>query len=239
LTGSSVIQPKTGIDYDAVTLPEGAVGIRLASGETFLLGMSGTYQATNAALAVATTRALASTGFTVSDGAIAQGLAMARLPGRFEAVQHQPLVVLDGAHNLQKIGALINDLPSLVHLPEGARRIVVLGALEAKDHTGIVRLVARHADELVLTRPRVLAKPGANPSDLIGEAREAGFAGPITVEDDPRVAVERAIEQADAARGDLVLVTGSLYLIGNLRGLWYPDDEIVRQRTAWPISIDS
>ena len=129
LTGSAVIRPQATADYDAVTLFNGMPGIRLASGESYQLGMSGRYQATNAALAIAAVRALGRTGFTVSSEAIARGLATARLPGRFEVVQGQPTVVLDGAHNVQKIGALVCDLPSLINLREGARRIVVLSLI--------------------------------------------------------------------------------------------------------------
>jgi dihydrofolate synthase/folylpolyglutamate synthase len=234
--GTSVIRPVAGADFVPVSFADGEAGIRLASGEEFQLGMSGRYQATNAALAIEAVRALA--GFEVPERAIAAGLAEARLPGRFETVREAPRVVLDGAHNGQKIGALMEDLPELLQRPEGAKLIVVLGVLEAKDHARIVEGVIGQADEVVVTRPRVLAKPGAEPEKIAAEARRAGFEGPMIVVEEPGEAVEAvevAIGRADVGRGDVVLVTGSLYLVGNVRGRWYPDEEMVVQRTAWPV----
>jgi folylpolyglutamate synthase/dihydropteroate synthase len=80
----------------------------------------------------------------------------------------------------------------------------------------------------------VLAKPGADPAAIAEDARRAGFGGPVLIEDEPTAAIETAIARANAERGDAVLVTGSLYLVGNVRGRWYPDDAIIVQQTAWP-----
>jgi dihydrofolate synthase/folylpolyglutamate synthase len=232
--GSPLIRPVPGLDFDPTTFGDGTTGVRFSSGEEYRLGMRGRYQATNATLAVTAVRTLASSGLTVPDDAVASGLAAARLPGRFETVQQAPRVVFDGAHNLQKIEALMADLPTLLPHPSERRLIVVLGVLEAKDHTGIVQRVAAHADELVLTRPRVLAKTGVFPETLAEHARTGGFVGPILVEDEPMAAIQTAIARAEAARGDAVLVTGSLYLVGNVRGWWYPEEKIILQRTPWP-----
>jgi dihydrofolate synthase/folylpolyglutamate synthase len=234
--GSTLSRPVPGVSFKPIAWEDGTPGVRFHSGKEFRLGMSGDYQAINAGLAVGAVHLLGQAGFAVPDDAIAAGLAGTRLPGRFETVQHAPRVVLDGAHNLQKIGALMDDVPSLLRRPPGGKLIVVLGVLEAKDHAGIVERVVAEADEVVVTRPRVLAKPGADPALIEAEARRAGFGGPIVVEKEPLAAIEAAIGRADAERGDAVLVTGSLYLVGNVRGRWYPEDEIVVQRTAWPVT---
>ncbi|MCC6790374.1 MAG: bifunctional folylpolyglutamate synthase/dihydrofolate synthase, partial [Thermomicrobiales bacterium] len=92
--------------------------------------------------------------------------------------------------------------------------------------------ITRVADELIATSPRVLAKPGADVGTLARSARELGFTGPVEAITEPTDALAAAI--ARAGRSDLVLVTGSLYLVGNVRGHWYPDDEIVVRRTPWP-----
>jgi len=198
--------------------------------------LPGRFQATNAATALAAVRALAPRGIAVPDAAIAAGLAAARIPGRIETVQTRPRVILDGAHNPQKIGALCADLPALVG--DGARLIVVLGVLEAKDAWQIVGQLAPLASELVLTMPHVLAKPGAPTARLAETVRAAGFAGPLVVEEDAPAAVARALASAAGDERAVVLVTGSLYLVGNVRGRWYPDDAIVLQRTPWPASAD-
>lgn len=111
--------------------------------------------------------------------------------------------------------------------------MIVLGTLEGKRSAEMAQLLVPHADALVLTTPRVIAKPATSGVALAEAARDAGFAGQVTVENDPTQALERAMEIA-AGPNDAVLVTGSLYLVGNVRRRWYPDDEIVRQQTPWP-----
>ncbi len=156
------------------------------------------------------------------------------MPGRVETVQTKPTVILDGAHNAEKIAALAADLPRLARRRPGARLIVVAGVLAAKDHAEIVRTLTPHADVLILTAPSVDTKPAADPAVLAAEASAAGFTGEIAIEPDPRRAVKRALALAN--RDDVVLVTGSLYLAGNVRGLWYPDRSVLLQATPWPVS---
>jgi dihydrofolate synthase/folylpolyglutamate synthase len=233
-TGSAIVRIAPFSNGDVVVNDDGSVSWRDASGLTLTSPMAGRFQATNGAMAVAAVRALGCRGLAVADNAMRTGLLAARLPGRVETVQMSPRVILDGAHNAQKIGALVDDLPGILRQPTGGKLIVVLGVLEAKDHRDIVGRLVSCADELVLTRPRVLAKPGADPRVLEADARWAGFSGPIAQVEEPAEAIAAAIARADAARGDVVLVTGSLYLVGNVRRYWYPDDAIVIQQTPWP-----
>jgi dihydrofolate synthase/folylpolyglutamate synthase len=227
-TGSRLKVVDRAVPVDAAPDVEGR--LRWRHGETVVTAaMPGGYQAVNGETAIA---ALEQCGFEISEQAIVAGIAAARLPGRLELVQGGPRVYLDGAHNPQKIAALAGELPRLA---EG-RLIVVLGALEAKDQSAIVAEIAAHADLLVLTRPSVFAKPGADPAKLAGFARAAGFTGPVTEIDAPLAAIEQALIIADER--DTVLVTGSLYLVGNIREQWFPSAEIVRQRTPWPETLD-
>lgn len=203
----------------------------------FEAAMRGRFQAANGALAVTAVRQLAARGFPVTDDAIVRGLRAARLPGRGELVQTCPRVVLDGAHNPQKVVALAADLPALLGAPSdlpAGKPIVVLGVLEAKDDAALVRTLAPHAAALILTTPRVLAKPGADAGVLAEVARGVGFAGSLVVEPEPAAALARALERAEATPGSAVLVTGSLYLVGNVRERWYREEAIVLQRTSWP-----
>ncbi len=194
--------------------------------------MAGQFQVTNAATAIATVQALAQQGYVITETAIAEGLATARLPGRLETVQAMPRVMLDGAHNAQKAEALAMALPPVL---SGTHHVIlVLGVLESKDDQAILAPLLPLAGELIVTRPRVYAKPGRDPEALAAAARHAGFAGPITVEADPADAIAAALARAATAPASTVLVTGSLYLVGNIRGRWYPDDAIVLQRTPWP-----
>jgi dihydrofolate synthase/folylpolyglutamate synthase len=204
------------------------------TGESFTIGLAGSFQAANGSLAVAAVRALASSGFEIGPDAIAEGLRNARIPGRVEYVPDRVTVLLDGAHNEDKIGALARDIPELLPVGDHGRRIGVVGALEAKQADRMLAQLAPHIDDLVTTSPQVMAKASREASELAEVAAGLGFRGSVVVEPDPRQAIDVAIERARPDKGDAVLVTGSLYLVGNIRERWFRGDDIVESRSSWP-----
>ncbi len=190
-------------------------------------GMLGRYQAFNAALSVAALDAAAETRAAVSDEALRAGLRAARLPGRMELIQYNPDVVLDGAHNPQKAAALA---ASLAEIFPDRRLVLVLGALTTKDAAGIIAPFAGQTRQLIVTVPHVLGKTGADPERIVALARGLGF--PARSEAAPTAAIRLALSEA---RGDdLVCVTGSLYLVGEVRRLWVPDEAILASGTSTP-----
>lgn len=189
---------------------------------------SGRFGATNAATARAAVDLL---GFDLSGDDVDAGLASARLPGRIEIVQRDPLVILDGAHNPQKMAALVGWFRS-AH--PGTEPVVVAGMLDQKDAEPMLAALGGLASAMVLTEPIVDGKSPAAALRLEAAARSSGYEGPIHTEMEPLQAVEIAIELAHRI-GQPVLVTGSLYLVGNVRGRWYPDDAVLLQRTPWPV----
>lgn len=232
-SGSQIIPVREGVSYDAVSDTNGMFTWweRNAPEHRYPSPMPGRFQATNAATALAAIRALPLASGRWTPPVIAEGIRAARLPGRFEVVADSPAVILDGAHNPEKIAALVRDLRRWRKNRPG-RLIAIVGALESKAHGSIIGTLAPVVDEFVLTSADVTAKPAASPERLRDDAVATGFAGRIVLEPDPRAAVERAIREA--APEDMVVVTGSLYLVGNVRGRWFPDAEIVLQRTCWP-----
>ncbi|HET8524376.1 MAG TPA: Mur ligase family protein [Thermomicrobiales bacterium] len=224
-----------GETYEVVA--EGPDGVRwrdLVQGGDYLIPMPGRFQAGNAATALAAIRALNERGFALPASTWQAGLSAARIPGRCEVVQPAPRIILDGAHNPDKIAALVDDLPVLAGRPHGARLIGLLGMLESKEYASMISQLVPVVDDLVLTSPKVLAKPGAEVNALAQIARELGFGGTILALSDPGEALARAMALASADREDIILVTGSLYLVGNLRGQWYADEQMVLQQTPWP-----
>lgn len=194
---------------------------RLGSVELPLLGR---HQAQNAAVALATVEALEAAGIArVSDEAVRAGLARVRWPGRLEVRRHDGvLIVLDGAHNPDGAAALADALEDLrAALPEG-RPTLLLGVLRDKDVGAMLHALRRgealRESRLVATRvpdtERALdarsvarawaALPGAAPADAIS--------------DDVAAALEAALRLARTDGGPLV-VAGSLYLVGHVRGL--------------------
>ncbi len=151
----------------------------------------------------------------------------ARQPARLEVVPGSPAVCLDGAHNPDKMQALLRALEA--H-PAGRLRprVALVGVLALKDGESIAAPLASTADAVVLTEPRVFEKP-ARPAASLAPCC-AGRS--VHVCPDPDAAFDRALQLAGPA--GLVVVTGSLYLVGALRERFYPKREVVLQRTSWP-----
>jgi dihydrofolate synthase/folylpolyglutamate synthase len=192
------------------------------------LRMVGRHQAVNAAVAITAADAIKGTGEIVDEGSIRAGLESARLPGRFELVQEKPPVILDVAHNAQKVGVLLDVLEDVF----GKRKVTfVLGFIEGKDARRMVGLVAHKARHLVFTNPTVRGK---KPIDiellksLAGKLTDV----PSLVDPDPMSAIEKGLDLA----GDkgIVCVTGSLYLVGKIRGKWFDVRKVAESRSSYP-----
>jgi dihydrofolate synthase / folylpolyglutamate synthase len=190
------------------------------------------FQRQNDRVAIETVRQLAPLGFAVPAEAIEMGLEASRIPGRVELVQRDPVVLLDGAHNPQKMEALVRGFSSVAPVAPGGRRIAVFGALEAKSHRDMLDALLPHVNEVVFTAPQVYGKTPADPEVLLREAVDLGFAGAARIESDPLAAVDEA--RSRASSGDAIVVTGSMYLVGNARERWFTTRDIVVCRTPWP-----
>jgi dihydrofolate synthase/folylpolyglutamate synthase len=130
------------------------------------------------------------------------------VPGRLQVVAHEPLTVLDGAHNAEGVAALAESVPQLT---AGRRLVAVVSVLDDKDAAGMLRALLPHAEHVVFTRnqnPRALP-----PATLASLCAQLG-GPPCELEADPRRALARAREVAGA--GGVVLATGSIYLVADL-----------------------
>lgn len=205
--------------------------LETSTGQRHSMRMAGTFQARNGQLAISAMRTLREHGFAISDEHIATGLLQARIPGRAEKVDERVPVVLDGAHNAEKVAALVRDVPSL--LPRnGGRRIVVAGLLEAKQGDAMIKSLVPEMDVLIATSPQVFAKDAMFTSEIKDYAYTAGFTGEVHAQPDPAKAIDLALELA-VPGVDSIIVTGSLYLVGNVRERWYPVNEILHTRSSW------
>lgn len=224
--GAKLIEVAPGTAYRLEeTNADGTTFTDLASGATFRVPLPGHFQAANAATAIAIARAFDPE--RVTDAVIRDGLASARFPGRMEIVGRDPLVLLDGAHNPQKIAGLAADLDRIT----GGRRVIaVFGVLETKSYAAMLEALAPHVSTLVATSPQVYAKPAVEAAEVARHA--ADLIPDVHAEPDPLAAVDLALSLAGP--DDAVLVTGSLYLVGNVRERWYPSERILTQGTMWP-----
>lgn len=229
----TVVSPEIAVT-DVETNQHGTSWTNAATGQRYHSSLRGGFQARNGALAIATVEALRDSGWNISNEAIAEGLQRARIPGRIELIADNCPVMLDGAHNAEKVAALAEDVPQLLPVGEHGRRIGILGVLESKQATEMLGSIVPVIDVLVATSPQVVAKEGRAASAMADIARDAGFHGEVHIEPDPAAAIELALSLSDASRGDAVLVTGSLYLVGNIRERWYATHEIVLAQSSWP-----
>lgn len=180
------------------------------------IGLLGAHQATNASIALATVNRLREQGIAISDLAIRQGLASVRCPARVEVVSRDPFVIVDTAHNVASVEALLRTLGD--HFPTAKRRLLVYATSRDKDFATMLRLLSHEFQTIILTRfqsnPRALA-----PRDLLNVVpRQPGLVRPeYRVAETP----EEAWRMAEALRDahDLVCVTGSFFLAAEIRAL--------------------
>src|ERR1700685_782769 len=171
------------------------------------LGVAGPFQQENAAIAVATIEALRAQGWRIDEVAIRTGLRTMYWPGRFDVVSKQPLVVLDCAHNEMSIAALLETMT--VELGADVKPRLIFGCQSAKEWARMVAMLGPRVRDVTLTR----AKPKAplEPEELVPQFTAYC---PARVERDPMLAIERLV--SELAPGDVALVTGSVYLIGEV-----------------------
>jgi dihydrofolate synthase / folylpolyglutamate synthase len=171
--------------------------------------LKGRHQIENAALAIGAVTTMRAKGFKIRDDSVYTGIRNAQWEGRLEVLQHDPMVLVDGAHNPAGISALCKALKiEFVY----RRLIVIFGVLDDKDHRAMLKKIAPMADRLIITRPKT---PRAIPPEEIASVLMRYNHKNIEVVDDSLNALKRALSAADL--NDLICVTGSLYLVGEIK----------------------
>lgn len=195
---------KTGLDGQELRLRTPRADYRLR------LPLVGRFQAENAATAVLALEQLADAGVALTPQQVAAGLAEVRWPGRVEALKRGPLVVVDGAHSPESARRLAQTVRE--DLPHRAC-FLVIGAAKDKDLAAI-------AAALVPLNPQVFAvaarHPRAATAAAVGQAFQALDAG-LLVQLAPSVEAGVDAARAEAGSADLVLVTGSLFVVAEAR----------------------
>ncbi|MDQ6673034.1 MAG: bifunctional folylpolyglutamate synthase/dihydrofolate synthase [Chloroflexota bacterium] len=188
------------------------------------LPLAGAHQQQNAALAVAAARLMAA---SVDDQAIERGLARLRWAGRFEVIDANPPVILDGAHNGASAEALA---ATLLGYAAGRPISVVVGINRDKDARAVLRPLLAIAHSVWATQaqdnPRALdASDLARLSGALGRGGRTTARVSVHVKADLGQALDAA-RAAAASAGGVVCVTGSLMVVGQARerlGLAVPE----------------
>lgn len=143
--------------------------------------------------------------------AVRQGLATVELPGRFQIVPGQPVLVLDVAHNPQSVATLAVNLDQMGYYP---RTHAVFGAMHDKDLAGLLARIAPLIDAWHVTD---LPTPRAARADDLAAAVRAASAArdvPVQAHAEPAAALAAAVAAADPA--DRILIFGSFYTVGGV-----------------------
>lgn len=205
---TSIITP----DKDDLTLLRGK---RLENridygGYRAALGLPGTHQANHAAMAVEIALALwREYGYEISDDAILQGLAAARMPARIEVLRRHPLLLLDGCHNPDGAKMLA---ATLTRADFEENLVGVLGVLADKDYKEMLSDLAPCFAKVYTVTPNCPRALSAE--DLQKEAR---FHTDAEAADNVPDALRKAIDYADENNLAGVVVCGSLYLAAEAR----------------------
>ena len=171
--------------------------------------LRGAYQLQNAAQAIGLARSIEQkTRFKISDDAVRQGVLDARWPGRLEKVGEHPRIILDGAHNVDSVGKMLEGLKRHFHFSE---LHVIFGTSSDKDVAGMLAEIVPEAESVIVTQsvhPRAMA--AAEAARHLENSPKETFIEPVLKD-----ALKRA--RAMAASDGLILVTGSLYLVAEAR----------------------
>lgn len=172
------------------------------------VALRGRHQLANASLALAALE-LASEHFPVPEDVLRRGLETVRWPGRLEVMSERPLVILDGAHNPEGVCALTDEL---LELRRGRKIRLLFATMADKEWQLMLGTLAKLADEMIFTR--VAMERSADPELL---AKNIPISVPNRVIQDSQTALAAVLDSAQP--DDIVVVAGSLYLLGEVRPL--------------------
>lgn len=182
------------------------------------LALLGPHQVTNAALAVAASWELRQQGFSISERAVRTALSTVTVPGRFEMMNAKPPVIIDGAHNPDKIRALVRAIRLL--FPQ-RRFIVVFAAKRDKNVRAMIRILIPITERFILTtffRNTDVGKGlSFDTSKLETILSHDLHYSNVICEPDSRRAIRKALLPVRHSDDTGILVTGSLYLVGEVR----------------------
>jgi dihydrofolate synthase/folylpolyglutamate synthase len=174
----------------------------------------GDHQVVNATVALAALSLVGQAGISIPPVIEQGGFLPVNWPGRFEIVQQHPHVVLDAAHNGASARCLQKTLREV--FPDADKQVLIYGASADKDVQGMFEALLPDLDYLILAQavhPRALP-----PDDLAARAVELGFEGELHCV--PVVADALARARHFAGKNGVIVVTGSLFIVGEARDVF-------------------
>ena len=183
--------------------------LKLKDVHTSLIGK---YQIINASLALSAIANIREKFPLITNKAIYNGMQKASWPGRLEIISRKPLIILDGGHNYDGVKNLCESVKSL--WPD-KKIAVIYAAMRDKDFPGCLELISKNLEPAIYFTTVPEMKRAAAPEELFNAAKNFKWANVPECFDSPLSAVKQAVNN----NYDLILVCGSLYLIGHIRPL--------------------
>jgi len=147
--------------------------------------------------------------YNLNETLVKEGLALAKWPGRLEHVMEKPLVILDGAHNLQAARVLGRYLSSTL---KNQHLTLVLGILDDKPYEKMLKSLVPYAQNIIITKAKI--DRSLEPS-VLKKAAQRFTDYPVTIIEDVKEAVTHAINISND--DDAVCIAGSLYVAGEAK----------------------
>ncbi|MCR8629603.1 bifunctional folylpolyglutamate synthase/dihydrofolate synthase [Paenibacillus radicis (ex Xue et al. 2023)] len=180
------------------------------------ISLNGKHQLTNASVALMAIELLRQFyALIVEDEVLLQAMKETKWAGRLEMVSHSPRILIDGAHNPEGGAALAQALRDTYHYN---KLHFMMGMLSTKNHSGYLRHILPLVDTLILTEPNWHKKEEASRLADLAETllKELGRSDvDVIVEPDWKTALDRL--NSLIGQDDLAVVSGTLYLIGDVR----------------------
>ena len=180
----------------------------------YSLAMRGEHQLRNAATAA---EAIKASGIDVSEKAIASGLSKAVNPGRFEVISEKPYWIIDGSHNPDAIEALIETFSRFTREKNIKRTLLIFGCMRDKNSRRMVQLLTGKGNMRGVSFAAVAIdyERAEDPETLAGMFADAGRGCTYYQ------SAEEAFSEAMASDFECILITGSIYLAGTMRGYFF------------------
>lgn len=170
------------------------------------VNLEGDHQFVNSAISLACLELLSERGFRVREDSIREALKKVEWMGRLEILKEKPLIVADGAHNVDGMKRLCEYV---LRKHRGKNVITIFGVMKDKEFKKMAKLVSIFSDTIILTMPKM---DRAQTVDVLKES----FRDALKTESVREALIlARDISKDD----DLILITGSLFVVGEARAL--------------------
>lgn len=199
-----VLPSEQSLTIDEKTGGYGCVYLTGSNRYVFEIHLNGRHQALNAATAIRTAEILRTRGFAIPVKAITEGVKKNFIPGRLEIIPASPTIILDGGHNVGGIASLVQFLKQ----KQMENLTLIFGVLRDKNYRKMISQLLPFIRRVVITEP--LSERALPAEKLIKLFRQK--------EPEVRKNIREALETAKKWTGD-ILVTGSLYLVGEMRNI--------------------